>query len=451
MLWSPGSNYIQAVDNLNARAQVEANLVGNQTGLTFDRLVLDLCSLLNSNPKIADVVKPIGVYTCLIEAARRQTTFGDAGLWVIPDKSAGGVRTQESRKFQIDVAIFEKDINEFRVNRVYEADKPVEVIKDDLGEIIGIKMNTENFTAERPIEEMIGIFIKVSFNYDAPPRVFWLQRLELDRMKARSQATDTQSGISMWRDTPEVAYELAAQASIARKMQSVRTRIPGMATGIVVPKEIIDAEFEEVGVDEDLGDELSARSSAVSLESLLVVCKTPADVTEIKLHPDFKNLWGRADVDGRNAMVSMCKDRKAELQSKLDQAAGGSTENSAASPGGTSTPAAPPEGDAIAPSGANQEASPKGPPVIPPFPLMTTPVDVYVTENPKCGLNSILQELEVAWGVLAGAPGAIEALVPANLQRWNGLMENEQEPLLLGQVMVTLRATLADSGLPCNF
>ena len=224
-LWTENTGLMVQGAGPEMQKQLENLLSGNSRGLTATRVALDFCSYMNANPKIAAVATQAGVIGCMINAGRYQATFGEAGLYIIPDASSpGGIRTQESRKFQIERSREIKGVFEYRVRRVYTADEPVSIERDDMGEIESFILNNDNFTAKRTIDDLVGVFVTAIFDDSRPRRIFWWARdPDLNRFRDHSAV---KSG-GMWVTDPEAAYELAAQAGTARKILPDRTVVSG--------------------------------------------------------------------------------------------------------------------------------------------------------------------------------------------------------------------------------
>ena len=274
VIWNRNTPFVKDAVTADLLQMMESTLAGNVKNLTPDRLLLDMCSYLNANPKVGEAIKPAGVMACLLNAGRFQTTFGDGGLWIIPDgKNPGGVRTQESRKFQVDRSREVKGVDEYRARLIYTQDQPVNTEFDERGEITGYTLSPSDITEARAIEDLVGVFVTTYFKQYMDsirePRIFWWSRKPvLDQMRAHSAAEKGEKGKSMWSEDPEQAYELAAIAATARKILPVRTLVPGMPGDVILgdgtEREFIDITpaAPEPSTSDAAGDELLARAAA---------------------------------------------------------------------------------------------------------------------------------------------------------------------------------------------
>ena len=313
VIWTRSTPHVQNTVTPDLLQMMEVTLQGNANNLTPDRLVLDLCAYLNANPKVGEAIKPAGVMGCLLNAGRYQTTFGDGGLWIIPDgKNPGGVRTQESRKFQVDRSREVKGVDEYRAKRVYTADQPVSAGYNQHGEMMEYTLAESDPTVARPFEDLQGVFVTAYFTDNRDPRVFWWAKSpDLDQMRAHSAAEkpkqDGSAIKSMWTEDPEQAYELAAIAASARKILPVRTLVPGMPGDVMLgdgsEREFIDITpvASEPASSDAAAEELLSRAKA---EAAVTPDSPPPEMpqqpprpTELPPLPDVLQGWMESNED----------------------------------------------------------------------------------------------------------------------------------------------------------
>lgn len=235
---------IQAVCAPAVREMVEHCLRGSD--LSFDQLIIDLMAVISANPKLAPLLHERGAFNLLITAGRSHTTFGDGGLWPIPDEDE--LRPQESEKFLTSRA--ERDLGcHIRAQIVFKSDEPVSVTRNALGEIVGISMNPKApLTAARDESTLIGGFGIAKFP-DGQARIEWFHLDDLRRRRGHSAAA--KSGKSpMWKDDPLQGYERSIRAAMARLLVPVRFKSPGMVGGVLLPTggadDSIDVDFERM-------------------------------------------------------------------------------------------------------------------------------------------------------------------------------------------------------------
>lgn len=223
------------------RKQVEACLLG--CDLTFERLITDLGALLTANPLIAEKAKPSGLYNCLITAARYQTTFGDGGMWVIPDKD--NVRPQESEKHITQVS-HDAGWPMIDVIFIHKSDGQVTVTRGDAGEILGFRVTNDDITANKPLVEMLGAF-GVAHNVSRETFIKWFDRTDLDSRRDHSAAIQSQSGSPAWKNDAKAMHARSVRAAMGRLLVPIRTKVPGLVGSLAVPAGlVVDAQYEEV-------------------------------------------------------------------------------------------------------------------------------------------------------------------------------------------------------------
>ena len=220
--------------------QVKACLVGSN--LTFDRLITDLGAYFTANPIVAAKAKPAGVYNCLITAARYQTTFGDGGLWIIPD--GDDVRPQESEKHMTQAA-YEAGWELVDVVFIHSSHGAVQVLRGDGGEILSFTLANDDITAAKTPADMLGAF-GVAHHRDGRKFIKWFPRADLDARRDHSAAAKAGKAPA-WRDEPMAMYARSVRAAVDRLLVPIRTKVPGMAGSLALPGGMaLDAEYSEV-------------------------------------------------------------------------------------------------------------------------------------------------------------------------------------------------------------
>lgn len=259
-VYNPKSPALEALRDPKVIEQIEACLVDSP--LTYERLMIDLGAVLTANPKLHTSVTPHGLYNCLMTAARYGTTFGDGGMWVIPDKvdNVRTLRAQESKKFIVQRAIETTEVERFEAALVFEADKPIEVTRES-GRITSFMLNDKNVIDPRDVKTLIGGFGIAVYEDGRPDKIMWFDINDLNRRKNHSYAAKKDMAPA-WRDDPLAMHAGAIKAAVARELAPIRTKVPGMTGTMALPSygDTIDGEYREV--DED---QLPPQSAALAL------------------------------------------------------------------------------------------------------------------------------------------------------------------------------------------
>lgn len=231
--------------------QIGLMLSGSQ--LTPQQLILDLCSYLTGNPKVASQARPQDLYAALYQAARHHASFGDGGFWIIPgvDKDddapqanrGKGVRVQESKKH------IEKCVREGRngVGRwdiratLVWADQEITPEYQD-GDLVRVEMTAGDPFRDNDINKLKGALV-VATELDesratGPRRRMRIYpKAELDRWKDHSAAARSGKAPAWREDWPEM-YRSSARAAMAREICPIRWI--GAVGGMVPPQDAID-------------------------------------------------------------------------------------------------------------------------------------------------------------------------------------------------------------------
>ena len=225
--------------------------------LTPERLIVDLGAYLTANPTLHQYIQASGLYNCVVTAARFQTTFGDGGLWIIPE--AGNIRPQESEKFIVQRAKEESGIERITPVLIYETDEP-DVQYTDSGRIAGFQLGRK-FSAVRTKDNLIGGFGVATYEDGRPDFIQYFDMTDLNRRRDHSAAYKRGSAPS-WKDDPLQMYERSIRAAVGRDLAPIRTRVPGMAGSLVMSGfgEVTDAEFSDVAAPQGLMDSLNAQA-----------------------------------------------------------------------------------------------------------------------------------------------------------------------------------------------
>ena len=231
-------------------AQVNALLEG--TNLTHKRLVLDLAASLTANPKVGEAADPAGAYACIITAARFQTTFGDGGLWPIPDRHPGEkqkdgswakgrqtIRAQESEKFIVDRAKTKAGVQRIEARLIFKKNQPVVIDRDPAGQISGFRITEGDIFAEGGEEEtdLVGGFGIVHFLDDRPPQIYDFSLADLERRRKHSPAGYGDKMSPSWKNDWVQMYERSIRAAVGRIVAPIRTAIPGSAGSPMLPSD----------------------------------------------------------------------------------------------------------------------------------------------------------------------------------------------------------------------
>ncbi len=236
------SPILQPLRSVEVQTMLASNLEGSK--LTPQRLIEDLAGYLTANPKIAAAAKGPGLFNCIQAASRYQTSFGDGGLWIIPDGKVADVRPQESEKFITDRAK-EACGGDIRAVLVFKPDEPVKVERGNLGQIEKFTLNDEDFGTARELKNLIGGFGVCVFDDPLkPPRIEWFDLADLNRRKNHSAAAKDGKAPA-WRDDPLAMYARSIRAAVGRLVNPIRVRVPGMTGDMRAPL-VLDAEYAEV-------------------------------------------------------------------------------------------------------------------------------------------------------------------------------------------------------------
>ena len=231
---------------------LEQNLVGNTDGLTVKRIALDLAAMLMANPKLAATdsgvsrVRQEVVFGLILEATRYHTTFGDGGLWAIPDDGnpqTPVLRAQQSKKFIVRRAMDDTGCEILAPVWVFQADHPVLVERNEAGDIIKFTLNKNaDITAERAPKDLLGGFGR-AITKDGKMRIRWFSKADLENYRRHSKIPD---GPAWKNDTMEM-YGGSLRAAIGREFAPIRSRVPGMVSSATVPliemEQAVDGEF----------------------------------------------------------------------------------------------------------------------------------------------------------------------------------------------------------------
>lgn len=247
---------------------LEAMLEPDKTGLTLERLINDLAAYISSTagrPKgdLTLLMDPVGIYICLYAACTNQCSFGDGGLWVIPEGSK--LRPQASEKLNVRRAQELSGCKILPPILVYKADEPVKVEKNDLAEIVSVTLNTDKFTAPRPQSDLVGAFGKVE-RPDGSVRIRWFTRSEIEQFRAHS-ASFQAGGTNPWATDFEAMASRSVRAAMAREIAPIRTKIAGVMGDALAPIEITpdmitEGESKPVGQTAQLIQDLKAKPEA---------------------------------------------------------------------------------------------------------------------------------------------------------------------------------------------
>ncbi len=247
----------------------QVNYLLRGSPLTFNDLFLDLGNYLSVNTKIQKYAKPEGLYNCLTTAARHQTTFGDGGMWCIPESDQ--LRPQESARY-IESRADEAGWT-IRVVVLHDHNEPVEVVRNEYGEIESFTFQ-DDLAADCTERNMVGA-MGVAIHTDGNRRIEWFDSNDLDRRKQHSAALSSQSGSPMWSKDPLKGHERSVRAAMGRWLVPIRTRSPGKVGSIALPGNLqtIDGEFAVI-------DDQPTDSSTAIRQSLDTGIRTPAPEPE---------------------------------------------------------------------------------------------------------------------------------------------------------------------------
>ena len=236
------SPILQPLRSVEVQAMLASNLEGSK--LTPQRLLEDLAGYLTANPKIAAAAKGPGLFNCVQAASRYQTSFGDGGLWIIPDGKVDDVRPQESEKFITDRAK-EDAGGDIRAVMAFKPDEPVKVERGNIGQIEKFTLNDADFGTARNMGNLIGGFGVCVFDDPAKsPRIEWFDLDDLNRRKNHSAAAK-QGKAPAWNDDPLAMYARSIRAAMGRLVNPIRVRVPGMTGDMRAPL-ILEGDFEEL-------------------------------------------------------------------------------------------------------------------------------------------------------------------------------------------------------------
>lgn len=257
------------------REQMEMSLKGSD--LNPEIILTDLMIYLTANPRIAALATPQDLYVAAMEAARRWCSFGDGGLWLIPDKevlvdtegnplpgqSRTRLRTQESKRLiQRDAA---REGWELRAVLVFEVDRPYKMQRSSDGRIVGFTLNPEaDPFAPRTEATLVGAFgiatkANISSIHAHQTCIELFDKTDLIRRKNHSAAAKKGSAPA-WRDDPLEMHKGAVIAAMGRLVVPIRVKSSAMVGSPKVPIEI---EYERVP-ETNLTDEPGSRSEALA-------------------------------------------------------------------------------------------------------------------------------------------------------------------------------------------
>jgi hypothetical protein len=232
--WTPDSPMFVAIRSKQLEDMINVNLEPEKTGLTFMRLAQDLCACFMSDPKLAVLADSASIYRMMVMASRYQTTFGDGGIWPIPEGS--NLRGQVSEKLYTQRC---KENTGFEIEEpilAYQADEPITARRDNLGNILDFKLSDEKFTAPRPFETLVGMFVKASRrlpNGDVESLIRWFTKEDIENYRAHSPSWDVEhgkpkGGKSPWGTDPKQMAKRSGRSALARQICPIMTRVPGM-------------------------------------------------------------------------------------------------------------------------------------------------------------------------------------------------------------------------------
>ena len=276
-------------------AQVEHCLEGSE--LTFRHLLIDLGAYLAANPSIQQYVTPAGLYNCMIVAARHHTTFGDGGMWIVPEHDH--LRPQESEKYITSRA--GEAGYDIRVVLIHEHHKPVKVGRSDTGGITSFSISEADITVTASETNLVGAFGIAEHQETSQRRIEWFDVADLNRRKNHSAAVKKGGGTPMWTLDPLKGHERAVRAAMGRLLVPIRTRSPGKVGSMVAPfaGAVVDAEYKPVLEAGDAGSEITDALSAANYPVRVSAFASAAKVLE-----------SAAETGGIDALASAWQEHK---------------------------------------------------------------------------------------------------------------------------------------------
>lgn len=249
---------------------LDANGQPKHEGITFERLLLDLAGAMSVNPDLAGCSEG-SLFNCMCFAARHGMTFGDGGVWPIPQDKVDGKPT--NARPQLSSRGMVTRTKEFGVERIevvliYKDDK-VQVERDEAGQIAAFKHDYD-IMAPRPIADCRGGF-GVAFFTDGRKRISFYTIEDLQMRREYSAAQNS----PMWVKSPHKGYERSIKSSVSKEIVVDFTRGAAQMGSLALPDgNSVDVEFEEVpeqipfsSPTRDTADELAARVEEGELES----------------------------------------------------------------------------------------------------------------------------------------------------------------------------------------
>ncbi len=437
-------------------SQVEHCLEGSD--LTFRHLLIDMGAYLAANPSIQQYVTTAGLYNCMLTAARHHTTFGDGGMWILPEKNQ--LRPQESEKYITSRA--GEAGWDIRVVLIHAPHKPVTVMRGDAGEITSFGMSEADITVVSDEGNMVGAFGVATNQETSQRRIEWFDRTDLERRKNHSAAVKAGRGTPMWDLDPLKGYERSVRAAMGRLLVPIRTRSPGKVGSMVAPfaGEAIDVKYEPVALEAgDSGAEIANAlgsgdppdgHQASAFEAAAKVLEDAADVGGLgglaaawREHVvEWRETLSAEDFMAVRTIKDVLKDKLMNAR-KSDSEPGetqGSTDPPAASGEGQEPPESPPESVFI------ETLQPQ---------IDDLPADLKkAMEKPGSSLKRVFDELSEAWAGIAASgerperPDRLKEIYASRKDAWGDQCESNADLKRFTTVVTLFRAAAKQAGVP---
>ena len=236
---TPRSELLVQMTSEDVRSQLDLLLADSD--LNAMALLTDLAAYLTANQKIAAEATPESLFVVLHAAARRQCTFGDGGLWILPD--GGKVRAQESEKYITNTAKLEGWT--ITATLVWSDQEPIEVETDDSSQIVSVKVGQGNpFAAQmwgapkkdEPKNPYLIGAIGLAEHIGGRRIIELLSKQDIERKRDHSAAFKAGKSPG-WRDDAFEMVKRSVRAHMGRIVVPIRTKAPGGVSDIAAPPE----------------------------------------------------------------------------------------------------------------------------------------------------------------------------------------------------------------------